>query len=63
MHLNQWGIVPERQNVIRKCGVPEDGNRREHSNVGEAIASPSTMDIDQSPPRHIPTTGVTTMMI
>ena len=32
------------------------------NDMGEAIAGPSTMNIDQSPPRNIPTTGVTPMM-
>ena len=56
--------MPERENILRKGGVPEeDGNGRECNDVGEAIAGPSTMNIDQSPPRHIPTTSVTAMMI
>ena len=57
-------IVPERENVLRKGGVPEeDGNRRECNDAGEAIAGHSTMNIDQSSHRHIPITDVTAMMI
>ena len=57
-------IVLERENLPRKGEVPEDnGYRKECNDVGEAIVGPSTMNLDQSPPRHIPTTGVTAMMI
>ena len=50
--------------LLRKGGIPEgDGNRREHNKVGEAIGGLSSIDIDQLPSRHIPTTGVTAMMI
>ena len=57
-------IVQERENVLKKGGVQEEvDNRRECNDVGEAIAGPSSMNIDQSSPRHISTSGVTFMMI
>ena len=54
----------ERENILRKGGVlEEEGNMRKCNDMGEAIAGPSTMNIDQSPPKHSPTTSVTAMMI
>ena len=62
--LTNVAIMPERENVLKKGGIPEEnGNRREHNDVEEAIAGPSTIDTDQSPSRHIPTMGVITMII
>ena len=62
--LTSADIAPEKENILRKGVVPkEDGNRREHNDVKEAIAGSSTMNTDKYPPRHIPTTGVTAMMI
>ena len=56
--------VLKRENILWKGGVPEDdGNRRECNDMGEALAGPVTIYIDQSPFRHIPSTCVTTMMI
>ena len=64
MILTSADIVAERENVLRMGGVlDEDGNQRECNDVEEAIAGSSTMNIDQSPPRDIPTTGVTAMII
>ena len=57
-------IVVEREDVLRKSGVPqEDGSIRKHDNFGEAMVGPTTTNIDQSPPTHIPTTNTTVMMI
>ena len=57
-------IMPERENVLRnRHAQEEDGNMREWNNVGEAIAAPSTMDIEQSPSSYVPTTSITAMMI
>ena len=56
--------MSESKNFLRKGGIPKEaGNRREYNKVGEAIAGPSSMDIDQSLSRYIPTTGVIAMMI
>ena len=57
-------IALERENILWKVGVPEeDGKRRECNDMEEAIAGPSSMNIDQSPSTHIPTTSITAMMI
>ena len=62
--ISSADIVWERENILRKgCVLEEDGNRRECNDMGKVIAGPSTMNIDQSPPRHILTTSVTAMMI
>ena len=51
--LTSTDIAPERENILSKSSVPEEcGNRRECNDVGEAIAGPSTMNIDQSASRH-----------
>ena len=56
--------MPESENLLRKGGIQEkDGNWKEQNKDGEATAGPSSMDMDQSPSRHIPTTSVTTAMI
>ena len=62
--LTSANISPESDNLIRKGGITEeDGNRRKCNEVGEAIVGPSSMDMDQSASRYIPTTSVTAMMI
>ena len=62
--LANVGITPENETILRKSNVPEnDGSRREHDEVGEEMVSPSSMNMNPSPSRHIPTTGVTAMMI
>ena len=62
--LTSAGIMPESENLLRKGGVQEDNaNRGECNEVREAMAGPSSMDMDQSSSRHMPTTGVTAMMI
>ena len=65
MHPNQCRDHAKKRTLPRKGDVPEeDGDWRECNDVvGEAIAGPSTMNLDQSPPRHIPTTSMTAMMI
>ena len=61
--LTHVDIVPERENILRKgCVLLEGGNSREHNKVEEPIAELS-MDLHESPFRHIPTTNVTAMMI
>ena len=62
--LTSVDMPPESKNLLKKGSIPEEnGNKRECNKVGEAIPGPSSMDITQSPSRHIPTTSVTTMMI
>ena len=62
--LTNVEITPESENLLKKGGIPEeDGNRREYNKEGEVIAGPSSIDMDQAPSRHIPTTSVTAMMI
>ena len=61
--LASVGITSESENVLRKGHVPDDGNRGECNEVGEAIVGPSSMDMNASPSRHIPTTGVAAMII
>ena len=40
--------MPKSENLLRKGSVQEDdGNRGECNEVGEAIAGPSSMDMDQ----------------
>ena len=56
--------MPESENLLKKGGIlEEDGKWKEQNKDGEAIAGPSSMDMDQSPSRHIPTTSVTAVMI
>ena len=62
--LASVGIMPESESLLWKGGVPEDdGNRGEHNEVGEAMVGSSSMDMDPSPSRYIPTTSVAAMMI
>ena len=58
------GIMQQNDSFLRKGGIPEeDGNRRECNEVEEAIVGPSSMDMYQSPSRHLPTISVAAMMI
>ena len=62
--LTSVDIALEKESFLRKGNVPEeDGDERECNYVGETIAGPSTMNLDQSPSRHLPTTSMTAMMI
>ena len=62
--ITSLDIAPDRENVLRMVGVQEeDGNMRKCNDLGEAIAGPSTMNIDQSPPRHTPTSSAISMII
>ena len=62
--LASAGIMLESETLLRKGSVPEDdGNRGECNEVGEATMGPSSTDMNPFPSRHIPTTGVTAMMI
>ena len=57
-------VVPEGKNVLRRGGVPDgNGNRRTCNNVGDTIGGPSTMNTDQYPSRHTPSSGVTDDMM
>ena len=56
--------MPESETLLRKSNVPEDdGYRGEHNEVGEAIVAPSSVDMNPTTCRHIPTTSVTAMMM
>ena len=57
-------ITLESETLLRNGSVPEnDGNRGECNEVGEAISGLSPMDMNPSPSRHFPITGVTGMII
>ena len=56
--------MPESETLLRKSNVPEnDAYKGEHNEVGEAIVGPSSVDMNPTPCKHIPTTSVTAMMI
>ena len=49
------GITPESEALLRNSNVPEDdGNRKMHNKVGEAIMGPSSVNMNPSPSQQIP---------
>ena len=54
-------ITPEREWLLNRSGVPENEDNRRKCDEVEPLASSSSMDMDPSPSRRVPTT--TTMMI
>ena len=57
-------IKLERESLLNRDGVPEnDDNRRKCDEVEEPLVSSSSMDMDPSPSRCVPTTDTTAMMM
>ena len=61
--LTSTSITLERESHLNRGAVPEnDDSRRKHDEVEEPLVSHSSMNMDPSPSRCIPTTDITAMM-